>query len=165
MLVGYKSFNKGLINNYGKVFEVGKVYSTTGPIIAGNNGNGFHMCENMEDTFRYFCEEECFDVCLARGSGLFDYKYDEYYDYEKYAFQTIEILRVLTREEIIKYGLNLTNNRFKKYISTTKLNGDEIERFEKKLMETNREFDLQYLDYYQKVKENVFVKKKGGNYE
>ncbi len=160
MLIGYKSFNKGLINNYGKPFEVGKTYSTIGPIIAGNNGNGFHMCEHMEDTFRYFHEEGDFDVCLVRGSGLSDYKYDEYYDYEMYAFQTIEILRLLTREEIINYGLDLRDNRFKKYISTIRLNSEEIECFEKRLVATNCPIELQHLDYYQKGEEDAYVKEK-----
>lgn len=162
MLVGYKSFNKGLVNNYGKPFEIGKTYSTTGPIIAGNNGKGFHMCEHMEDTFRYFYEEGKgdFDVCLVRGSGLSDYKYDEYYDYEMYAFQTMEIIRLLTREEIVNYGIDLRDNRFRKYISTIRLNSEEIERFEKRLLETHRLMELQHLDYYQKGEEDAYVKVK-----
>ena len=48
MIKGYKCFNKGLINRYGKKFEVGKIYHQDGDIKFGINGNGFHMCSNLE---------------------------------------------------------------------------------------------------------------------
>ena len=35
-------------NNYGKKFSVGKIYITSGTIKFGNNGNGFHLCKNIE---------------------------------------------------------------------------------------------------------------------
>lgn len=48
MLVGYKSFNKGLVNNYGDAFKVKGIYTASGIIKAGNNGNGFHMCKRLK---------------------------------------------------------------------------------------------------------------------
>ncbi len=53
-MIGYKCFNSDLTNRYGSKFEVGKTYHAKGDIKFGNNGNGFHMCKNMEDTLRYF---------------------------------------------------------------------------------------------------------------
>ena len=47
-------FNDDLTNRYGTKFEVGKTYHANGDIKFGNDGNGFHMCKNIEDTLRYF---------------------------------------------------------------------------------------------------------------
>ena len=42
-IIGYKCFDKGLINKYGKKFSVGKIYIMLGTIKFGINGNGFHI--------------------------------------------------------------------------------------------------------------------------
>ena len=44
-IIGYKAFDKGLINRYGTKFEVGKIYIAEGAIKFGNQGNGFHLCK------------------------------------------------------------------------------------------------------------------------
>ena len=41
VIKGYKAFDNGLINRYGKKFELEKTYTTEGKISFGNNGNGF----------------------------------------------------------------------------------------------------------------------------
>ena len=71
-IIGYKCFNKGLLNRYGKKFSVGKIYVTDGMLKFGTRGNGFHICKNIEDTFRYFNSlKNDVDVCLVKGSGDF----------------------------------------------------------------------------------------------
>lgn len=107
MILGYKCFNKDLTNNYGFKFEVGKSYFVDGEIKAGINGNGFHMCKNIEDTFRYYGPMNLdISVCEVVGSGKrvsFCDKYNGYYD--MYSVGKIEILRQLNRNEIIEMAL------------------------------------------------------------
>ena len=69
-----------MTNRYGMKFEVGKIYMACGPIKFGNNGNGFHMCKNMEDTFRYF-DSTNIAVCKVNGFGKKKLYEDEYYGF------------------------------------------------------------------------------------
>ena len=62
-VIGYKCFNKDLINHYGQKFEIGKIYIASGIIKFGTRGNGFHMCKNIEDCFRFF------DTFRAEAAG------------------------------------------------------------------------------------------------
>ena len=68
---GYKAFDNGLINRYGKKFEVDKTYTTEGKISFGNDGNGYHFCQNIEDTLRYFDATEG-DVVIAEVTATGD---------------------------------------------------------------------------------------------
>ena len=54
ILLGFKCFNKGLVNNYNKSFRINEIYHINNKINYGINGNGFHMCTNLEDTLRYY---------------------------------------------------------------------------------------------------------------
>ena len=92
-IVGYKCFNKDLINRYGKKFEVGKIYIASGILMFGNKGNGFHLCKNIEDTFKFFdTSNKDICVCKVTGSGNI-IKYDdedtEYFD--MYCVEEIKI--------------------------------------------------------------------------
>ena len=103
-VIGYKCFNEDLTNRYGINFEIGKIYSTKGEIKFGNVGNGFHFCKNIEDTFSYFdIFAQNVTVCIVREFGnIVEYE-DEYNGYyNMYVSENIEILRELTREEIIQ---------------------------------------------------------------
>ena len=53
-MIGFKVFDYGLINRYGFKYELNKTYHTDGELRFGIDGNGFHMCKNIEDTLRYF---------------------------------------------------------------------------------------------------------------
>ena len=59
---GYKAFNSNMTNRYGRPFDEGKSYTinTALRVKFGNDGTGFHFCERLEDTLRYFpaMEEE-----------------------------------------------------------------------------------------------------------
>ena len=107
-IIGYKAFDKGLINRYGTKFEVGKIYIAEGAVKFGNQGNGFHLCKNMEDTFRYFdAMESEIDICKVKGSGDAIEYYDEYYGYyDMFAVSELEILKKLSMF-LAKYANNI----------------------------------------------------------
>ena len=147
-MFGYKSFNADMTNRYGKKFEVGKTYITEGPIKFGVNGHGFHMCKNMEDTFRYF-DTTNIAVCEVEGSGKMKLYEDEYNGfYDMYAVEKIEILKLLKRKEILEYMLNTYPNRVERFIQLFKLYDNEIELFEDKFKGNYRV--IEKIKYYQK---------------
>lgn len=160
---GYKCFNKDLTNRYGMKFETGKKYKVLGNIKFGNDGNGFHFCKNMEDTFRYFDamkNEVC--VCLVKGSGSIVEHYDNYYGYyDMYSTEEIEILKVLNREEIINIGISLNEVRAKRFVSLFKLTELEKEIFLNKFKKSIEVVDA--IMYYQENNKRVYIKKKYKN--
>ena len=148
MIIGYKCFKKDLTNHYGMKFEIGKTYHTTGPIKFGNDGNGFHMCQNFYDTFRYFLNEEEPVLCLVEGSGNIEEYDDDYYGYyNMYAVETLKIIRIVEREEIINLSLKLANFNLIKILQTFKLTIEEIILF-KEYFENN-EYILKAISNYQ----------------
>lgn len=149
MLYGFKCFNKGLINCYGKEFEVGKSYHIDGDIKFGVRGNGFHMCINLEDTLRYFnAMEDEVDICYVEGSGKMLLYEDEYYGYyDMYVVKNLKIIKKLTREEIISYALNLPDYRVARFVSLFRLTKEEKELFVKKY--NNSHMVLRTMKYYQ----------------
>lgn len=157
-VIGYKCFNKDLTNRYGQKLEVGCIYSTDNEVKFGNDGHGFHFCKNIEDTFRYFDamnDEVC--ICLVKGFGTikeYDDEYNGYYD--MYASEHIEILNLLSREEIIKLGLNLYPERAVRFVSGFRLNDYEIELFKQKYERCNQV--LQAINYYQLNDKNAYRK-------
>lgn len=157
-MIGYKCFYSGLINRYGIRFDIGKTYYTNGEIKYGNKGNGFHMCSNLEDTLRYFdAFYDYVDICLVEGYGKTDCFEDEYNGYyDMYACEYLRIIKVLTREEIIDYALNLNEMRVKRFISQFKLNKEEIELFKNKF--SKYPDVLNCIAYYQENKKDVYMK-------
>ena len=155
----YKCFNKGLINRYGTKFEVGKLYKVSGKIKFGNSGNGFHSCSYLEDTLRYFDTfSNNVDIALIDGFGnsiIYNDEYNGFYD--MYVFEKMIINKVLTRDEIINYGLNLYDFRLKRFLSLYKLDYFEKKMFYDKYKNNND--ILNYIEYYQNNKKDVFIKK------
>ncbi len=158
-LIGYKCFNKNLINRYGQKFEIGKTYHTDGNIKFGNNGNGFHMCLRLEDTLRYFdAINDDVDICLVKCYGKYAKGEDDYYDYyDMYSFENMYIIKLLTREEIIDYALKLYGYRAERFISLFKLTEEEIEIFKEKY-QCNPNI-LEYIAYYQEGDKEIFERK------
>lgn len=151
MIIGYKCFNEDLTNNYGFQFEVGGKYSVSGVISAGTRGNGYHMCKNIEDTFRFYggIENSNIVVCEVIGSGDMVSFSDEYYGYyDMYSVEKIEIIRKIDRSEIIQMALNFDEMRVTRLIQTFKLNPSEIELFECKFAEYSS--IQKAIAYYQK---------------
>lgn len=159
-IYGYKCFNEDLTNRYGMQFEVGKKYKVNGNIKFGNDGNGFHFCKNMEDTFRYFdAMNEEVSVCLVKGSGEIKEHFDNYYGYyDMYATEEIEILKKLSREEIINIGINLDEVRAKRFVSLFKLSKIEKELFLNTFIKSIEVKDA--VMYYQEHDTKVYMKKK-----
>ncbi len=156
MVHGYKCFNKDLINNYGMQFDCGKIYKVEGNVKFGNNGNGFHFCSNIEDTLRYF---DSFNneiiICEVIGFGKiksYEDNYNEYYD--MYVASELLITKVLTREEIIKLGLDLPINKVNRFIQGFKLTKEEIQLFREKF--ANFINVINALAYYQEGNLNVY---------
>lgn len=149
MVSGYKAFNQNMTNRYGTPFLVGETYHATGPISFGNNGNGFHMCKNLCDVFRYFpCFEEDISVAKVTGSGnivSFDDDYNGYYD--MCAVEIITIDSLLTCEEIIDKMLKDHEMNNRKFLSTFGLREKEKIKFLKKYRDNTQM--LSYVLYYQ----------------
>ncbi len=155
----YKCFDNGLINRYGKQFKIGKEYSCDGELKFGNDGNGYHMCTYLEDTLRYFdAMHNSVDICLVKGYGN-NYKYDDDYNgfYDMYVFEKMKIIKKLDRKEILDYALKLSDFRLKRFISLYRLNGVEKEILWNNNI--NNEDILDYIEYYQNDKKDIFKKK------
>lgn len=159
-VIGYKCFNEDMTNSYGIKFEIGKIYTIDGPIKFGNQGNGFHMCERIEDTLRYFdAMNNDVSICLVKGSGdKMDFS-DEYYGYyDMHVVQNLEIMKILSREEIIKMTMNMNRDSLIRFISGFKLKNDELLYFKDKFkMDDNI---INFIEYYQENNIDAFTKKK-----
>jgi len=149
IMKGYKCFNKDFTNTYGDKFTINHVYSTSDKLSLEVGGNGFHYCKNLEDTLRYFdaMNEEVI-ICEVIGSGEILTTCDEYNGYyDIYIAERIEIIKVLTREEIIEMMLNANFFRANRFIQCFKLTETEIEKF--KEVFSNKITVLKTIDYYQ----------------
>lgn len=160
-IIGYKCFNNDMTNRYGMKFDVGKIYLTKGIIKFGINGNGFHLCKNIEDTLRYFdAMNNPVNICIVKGSKNIVNYYDEYNGYyDMFAVEQIEILKKLTRKEIIDTAIDLNDIRIKRFISGYRLNRNEINLFKEKFKNCNDVLDV--ISYYQEEKLDVYTKKRG----
>ena len=156
MFKGYKCFNRGLTNRYGKQFEVGVPYHCTNEIKFGNDGNGFHVCKRLEDTLRYFdAMDNSVDIAKVTCDGKYDSFEDDYNGYyDMYAFEYLFIEKVLTRDEIIAYALNLYDMQVKRFISQFRLTDDEISLFKQKFH--NNIAVLNTIAYYQEGDKEAF---------
>ena len=156
MIKGYKCFNKNLINRYGIPFEVGKTYSASGDISFGNNGNGFHMCLNLEDTLRYFDGFNSeIDICEVIGYGNFVLFEDNYYGYyDMYSVEKIQIIKKLSREEIIDKMLNSIEFRVIRFIQGYKLSPFELQLFKDRF--ANNISILNAISYYQEGNLDIY---------
>ena len=156
MFKAYKCFDKGLKNRYGDTFEIGKVYHASKDIKYGINGNGFHVCLNMEDTLRFFdALNEEVDICEVSCFGKSQRKDDEYYGYyDMYCVENIIINRILERNEIIEHALDLSYNQAIHFISTYRLITEEIELFKEK--NKNNLTIMNYIRYYQENDKEAF---------
>ena len=156
MVEGFKCFNKGLINNYGKKFEIGKEYHVDGDIQYGLIGNGFHMCTEMGDTFRYFpADKEEVDLCSCVGWGKthrIDDEYNGYYN--MYSCEYIKLIKLYKRKEIIEHMLTESDDSIKKFVLTYKLTLDEIELFEN-LFKDGERYNYRTVGAIERVKKRM----------
>jgi hypothetical protein len=151
---GYKSFFHPMQTRYGQILEVGKRYITDGEIKYGTVGNGFHFCETLEETLRYVDTKKEFDVCEVIGSGEILERYDDYNDYNIFVASEIEIIKLLSREEILKIADKMSPNGFIKFVKHFPLAPDEITYFIDKYK--NDISVLQHIRYYKLNDEKAF---------
>ena len=159
-VIGYKCFNEDMTNSYSIKFEIGKIYTVNGPVKFGNQGNGFHMCERMEDTLRYFdAMKNDVSICLVRGSGDMLAFSDEYYGYyDMHVVQSLEILKIFNRDEIINMATNMNRDSLTRFLSGFKLKNDELKYFKDKFKTDDS--IINFIEYYQENNFNAFTKKK-----
>ena len=148
--VSYKAYNRGLINQFGEKFEIGKKYTVENELKWQRNG--FHFSSNLEDVFRFYPNNEELDICQVLGSGEIQTREDTFYDYETHYSSEITITKILSREEVIEYAKNLDDYRFCRFVSGFKLTEEEINY----LMEGRGTLVQRYVDYYQYGDENAF---------
>lgn len=128
-ILGYKAFNQDFTNRYGHKFQVGKIYRAKGLISWGKYGNGFHLCTNLEDCFRYFDPKTSL-LAQVRGFGRCIKNDDEYYGYyDMYVCEYLKVLRVIPREEIINMMLQVDGNRQQRFIDNYNLTEKEKDLF------------------------------------
>lgn len=155
IIKGYKCFYKGLINLYNRKYEPHKLYISSNNIKYGIDGNGFHMCENIEDTLRFFDNNKELEICEVIGFGNYEKHEDTYYDYfNMYSVEKLYISKILTRKEIINIALNLSEIRLKRFIAGYKLTNEELILFKNKFY--NNKTILNYIEYYQENNKTVF---------
>lgn len=156
-VMGYKAFNRDLTNRYGKKFEVGKIYVAPGIIKFGTDGNGFHLCKNIEDTFRYY-DSKNMTICKVVGSGQIEEGIDHYNGfYDMYVVEKLEILKELKRIEIIQEGLKLNEIRAERFVSLFNLTKEEIILFKEYFKKSINVLDA--ISYYQEEDKYIYHKR------
>jgi hypothetical protein len=153
---GYKAFNIDRTNRYGMKFIEGNIYTIDGDLKFGNNGNGYHFCKNLEDTFRYF---RGFNIEVAEVTSLgeiHEFSDDYYGYYDLYVARELRIDRFLTREEIINKYLNESEYKVKRFLATFILTDEEKELF--KLQYNDNINIMKTFYYYQEMKLDIYEK-------
>ena len=137
--MNYKARAKSMIDK-----RIGKRIKMT-------HGNGIHFCERLEDTLRYFCDEE--DVEFAEVTALGEFaEYHDHYNgfYNMYSTNKLRIDRVLSREEVINMFLEMdghNNPRLARFIMLYPLTEEEISLFKEKFINEKHVIDV--IHYYQ----------------
>ena len=103
-MIGYKAFNKDL-NCRGFQYEIGKTYSIEGlPILCEK---GFHFCENIADTYRYYPMSDNTRICKVEAIGEIVTE-----DNIKYCTNKIKILEEITNDCERKGNTNPNNTGY-----------------------------------------------------
>lgn len=154
-MIGYKAFEEKLINRYGMDFKLGKEYTVSGTLKFGLKGNGFHFCKNLEDTLRFVDGTKAVVVQVEASGDLKEYN-DEYNDYyDMYVTNKIKIVRIISKEEILKYTLSLSDYRLIRMIRDYKrFTKEEISLLEEIFKQTPQ--ILNAILYYQKGDKDVY---------
>ena len=131
---GFKAFNEDHTNRSGKLFEEGKVYSTSGNIIPGQYNfklqNGYHLSVDLSNVFKYFDESK--GISIAKVTGFGKLRYFEAppfmnYDYDNmYACEHIRINKFLKRNERMQELLSLPVSGICKYLISGSPSNEEL---------------------------------------
>lgn len=160
VIKGYKTFDKGLVNRYGKVFEEGKSYEENVTPKFGNDGRGMHFCKRLEDTLRYFNATEL-DVDIAEVTAYGDLAEgeDDYGGfYDMYATNKLRIDHVMTRPEILAIYLKMEpNERVKRFIKYFRLDDIELSVFQKAMVDDQPKTIVTYNADGSKTREHTYI--------
>lgn len=119
--------------------------------------NGFHFCKRPEDTLRNFDDfNNELEIALIQASGNIIGYDDEYYGYyDMFASSEYKIIRVMSREEIVREVLTSKNIfRQKRLLERMRLTEEQLKLF-KGLSE---ELD-DIISYYQYHDTKVYQRK------
>lgn len=148
-MIGYKAFDYDLVNRYGMKFDLNVEYSLSGELKFGNNGNGFHFCTNLEDTLRYVDGANAIIVMVEALGNLkqYDDEYNGYYD--MFVTNKIKIIKVLTKEDILKYMFKLPEFRMIRLISSFfQFSEEDLQMLE--MLYQNNDSIIKAIRYYQR---------------
>ena len=148
-MIGYKAFDYDLVNRYGMKFDLNVEYGLSGELKFGNNGNGFHFCTNLEDTLRYVDGANAIIVMVEALGNLkqYDDEYNGYYD--MFVTNKIKIIKVLTKEDILKYMFKLPEFRMIRLISSYfQFNEEDLQMLE--MLYQNNDSIIKAIRYYQR---------------
>jgi len=142
---GYKAFAADGTNIALETMPVGTYYFK-GPIKFRESG--YHFARNLEDTIRYSGTSKPI-IAEVIASGTIDEGEDDYYGfYDIYSASNLEIVRYLTRNEIIEYALRLNIDRMKRFIVSYELTDEELALF----IQKNKSVEKIIKDYQIKPK-------------
>ena len=154
-MFGYKVFYKGLKDSFGNKHTIGTKYKLYGEVKWSQNG--FHFCKRPEDTLRNFDDfNNKLEIALIQASGNIVEYDDEYYGYyDMFASSEYKIIRVMSREEIVREVLTSKNIfRQKRLLERMRLTEEQLKLF-KGLSE---ELD-DVISYYQYHDTEVYQRK------
>ena len=154
-MIGYKAFDYDLVNRYGMKFDLNVEYSLSGELKFGNNGNGFHFCTNLEDTLRYVDGANAIIVMVEALGNLkqYDDEYNGYYD--MFVTNKIKIIKVLTKEDILKYMFKLPEFRMIRLISSYfQFSEEDLQMLE--MLYQNNDGIIKAIKYYQRNDKDAY---------
>lgn len=108
---GFKVFYKDLTTRSGMSLKVGQSYRIPNHISLKDSA--YHFCHNMEDGLCFFDKKEELEICeVLSDDEVIPFENDYYGYYELYAARHIELLKKLTRQEIIDNYKELAKNLY-----------------------------------------------------
>jgi len=150
---GYKAFATDGTNIALEIMPPGD-YHFDGKVKYGKSG--YHFAKRLEDTIRYSGTNSPL-IAEVIGSGIIDEGEDDYYGYyEVYSASDIKIVRYLSREEIVEYGLKLTEQRMKRFVVNFDLTSAELDLFA--CENRNIERTIKTYEIREKIKRKKLIK-------
>ena len=151
---GYMCFFEDMTDLQHDKFEIGKTYTEK------DKKKRYTIYDRLEDSLRnYHGDVNDVIICIVEGSGEGRQIADTVYEYiGRYEFENITIIKALSREFIIEYGLNLYEERLIRFLQGFKLTDEEKEKFRVKFGNYYREEST--IDYYINENKNAYKEEK-----
>ena len=116
------------------------------------NKNPYTINLYLEDAFRNYNDSS---IYLVEGKGEGRHVPDLVDEFlERYDFEEIKILKKMTREEIVEYGLRLDGKRLERFLSYFKLTDEEKDLFVNNFDKNSDE--MYAIRYYALGQKNAF---------